>query len=571
VTAGHRTPGKAGIAIRGVRAEQSKPNRRTPATPQRTVASLTRVEAFLLARNILVLAGLLAGGAIVWYEIYHSGQPLWWNTAWQIGYGQLLLAMAVLIGAHLATGRARRDGMADLYASFPTSAGTRTISHLTALAGTALPSLILVGAATATAELSGAAGSPSVATLATGLLLVIAAGAVGVAIATRFPHPIAGIIVALALFISSATTHVAPAAGIWLVPWEWAQDQLGFLPGPLTGYPPLGAHAAELAGIAVLAGAVALIVTAQRAPLRAGLAATGVLAVAVACLAGAVELRPIPTAELDHLVSDVADPGSVQHCTTSRHVQYCLYPGFGVQLPALEAPVDGVLARVPALPARPLTIAQVATINLSDATLTHGHSSQQLATWTAQLARPARLPANANPALTIDQYVGSWPAGGANLTAARFTVALAAAEWAVNLPPSGPRFCQPLNQAREAIAIWLAIQATQASPAQVQGGRYFLGSAPGPAGGPGPWPVSQLAPVMSTTGDLLGEAMTRLPQAKVEHVIRASWSTWLNWHTTEAQLAAALGIQVPRAPAHHHHVTTSGGRQPPPAMQVCTG
>jgi hypothetical protein len=568
VTAGHRTPGKAGIAIRGVRAEQSKPSRRTPATPLRTVASLTRVEAFLLARNILVLAGLLAGGAIVWYEIYHSGQPLWWDTAWQIGYGQLLLAMAVLIGAQLATGRARRDGMADLYASFPTSAGTRTISHLAALAGTALPSLLLIGAATATAELSGAAGSPSVATLATGLLLVIAAGAVGVAIATRFPHPVAGIIVALALFISSATTHVASAAGIWLVPWEWAQDQLGFLPGPLTGYPPLGAHAAELAGIAVLAGAVALIVTAQRAPLRAGLAATGVLAVAVVCLAGAVELRPIPTAELDHLVSDVADPGSVQHCTTSMHVQYCLYPGFGVQLPALEAPVDGVLARVPALPARPLTIAQVATINLSDATLTHGHSRQQLAAWNAQLRRP-RPPANSSPALTIEDYVGSWPLG-AGVADARFTVALAAAEWAVNLPPSGPRFCQPLNQAREAIAIWLAIQATQASPAQVQGGRVSIGNAPGQAGGPGSGPFSQLAPLLSTTGDLLGEAMARLPQAKVDHVLRASWSTWLNWHTTEAQLAAALGIQVPRAPAQHTRVTTSGGRQPPPT-QVCRG
>jgi hypothetical protein len=565
VTADNWAPGKVGTTTRG-NEEQFKPSARTPTTPLRTVLSLTRVEAFLLARSILVLAGLLAGGALVWYEMHHSGEPLWWNTAWQIGYGQLLLAMAVLIGAQLATGRARRDGMDDLYASFPTSAGTRTLAHLTGLAGAALPSLLLIGAATAAAELSGAAGSPSVATLAAGLLMVIAAGAVGVAIGTQFPHPMAGLIAALVLLlVPFSQSNSLSSAVVWVYAWM-LPDQLGSFPGPVPGYPPAGAHAAEMAGIAALAGIVALMVTTQRARLRAGLATAGVLTVAVVCLAGAVQLQPIPTADLNHLVSDIADPASVQHCTTNRHVQYCLYPGFGVQLPVLETAVDGVLAHVPALPARPLTIAQTATINLSDGTLTDGHSKQQLAAWNSQLQRP-RPPANASPALTIDEYVGSWPAGGQNLTAARYTLALAAAEWAVNLPPSGTRFCQPLNQAREAIAIWLAIQATQASAAQVQGGRLFIGSSPGQAGPPGS-PFSQLAPILSTTGDLLGEAMTRLPQAKVDQVIRASWSTWLNWHTTETQLAAALGIHVPRAPAQHTHTTTSGGQQAPP-MQVC--
>ena len=35
-------------------------------------------------------------------------------------------------------------------------------------------------------------------------------------------------------------------------------NQLASLPGPLAGYPPAGAHALELAGLAVLAGIVAL-------------------------------------------------------------------------------------------------------------------------------------------------------------------------------------------------------------------------------------------------------------------------------------------------------------------------
>ena len=84
--------------------------------------SLARVEAYLLVRNLLVLAGLVAAGALVWV-LFGSVQPLWWNAAWQIGFGQLVLGMAVLAAAQLAAGRARRDGMADLYASFPATAG----------------------------------------------------------------------------------------------------------------------------------------------------------------------------------------------------------------------------------------------------------------------------------------------------------------------------------------------------------------------------------------------------------------------------------------------------------------
>ena len=98
---------------------------------------LARVEAYLLARSLLVLAGLLAGGLLVWLVI-QAEQQLWWHAAWQIGGGQLILAEAVLVAAQLAAGRARRNAMADLYGSFPATAGTRTLAHLAALAGVAM-------------------------------------------------------------------------------------------------------------------------------------------------------------------------------------------------------------------------------------------------------------------------------------------------------------------------------------------------------------------------------------------------------------------------------------------------
>src|SRR5215469_15948728 len=142
-------------------------------TTTRTVLNVARVEAALLVRSVLVLAGLVAAGALVWVLI-HPAEPLWWNTTWEIGDGQLVFGMAVLVAAQLTAGRARRDGMADLYASFPATAGTRTVGQLVGLAGAVPASLLLIGAATVTVRLVGAIGAPSVTVLAGGLLLVIA-------------------------------------------------------------------------------------------------------------------------------------------------------------------------------------------------------------------------------------------------------------------------------------------------------------------------------------------------------------------------------------------------------------
>ena len=198
---------------------------RSQAPRLRTLQALARTEAFLLARSLLVLAGLVAGGLLIWLLI-HPVQPLWWNAAWEIGDGQFALAIGVLVAAQLAAGRARRNGMADLYASFPATAGTRTLAHLAGLVGAVPASLLLMGVAAVAVQLRGAIGAPGIVVLAGGLLLVIAAGAAGIAIGTRFPHPLAGLLGALALFLSSTLFQ---GGIIWLLPWEIKQDDLGEL------------------------------------------------------------------------------------------------------------------------------------------------------------------------------------------------------------------------------------------------------------------------------------------------------------------------------------------------------
>jgi ABC-type Co2+ transport system permease subunit len=67
------------------------------------------------------------------------------------------------------------------------------------------------------------------------------------------------------------------------------------------------------------------------------------------------------------------------------------------------------------------------------------------------------------------------------------------------------------------------------------------------------WGASYVTPagVPQTTaaGYRLASAMTSLPEQEVARVLKSAWATWLNWHTTDAQLAAALGIRMPAVPA----------------------
>jgi hypothetical protein len=546
-----------------------------PPAGRRTVLRLARAEAAMLGRGPLVLAGLLAGAILIWILIA-ALQPLWWRASWDIGSGQVVLGMAVLVSAQLAAGRARRDGMTDLYASFPVSPGRRTLAHLAGLAGAVPASVLLAGAGAAFVQSRGAIGTANIAVLASGVLLVVTAGAAGTALGTRFAHPLAGVIGALVLLITSVTTHLASGAGIWLLPWEIHQDQLAFLPGSLPGYPPVAGHALELASLAALAGIAALVVTSSRARPRATLALAGLLAVALTGVAGVVQFQPIPAASLNRLVTQIADPPAGQKCTAVNRVRYCLYPAFGRDLRPLEPPVNGVLAHLPARPAEPLAIEQTIFPSL-DPTLTHGHPQAQVSSW---LARARRAPANGITEPAVYLTVGSWPATSGQLSAARFQIALAAADWAVRLPfPVGNGMsCVPFGQARAAIAIWLALQAVHGSPGE------FSGGLSGPHGLPpftvvsnttvatwnypglGEGSLTGQLPQYTAADYLLANAMLGRPARTVTGVLAGSWNRWLNPRVTDAQLAAALGIKMPPTPTPAAGARIVG---PAPESAVC--
>jgi hypothetical protein len=547
----------------------------------RTVVSLARIEAMQLVRNVLVLGGLLASGVVVWLFVHHV-QPLWWNSGWQVGYGQTILSLTVLIAAQLATARSRRDGLAELYRSFPSSTGRRTLAHLIGVAGAVPASLVLIGAATTVFELHHVIGTPNLAVLVGGVLLVLAAGAIGVAIGVRFAHPLAGVLGAFVWFVPFSQSNRFNSAGEWLFPWV-KPPQLDSLPGPLAGYPPAAAHAFELAAIVAFAGLVALAMSAAVRRQRLGLIAGAVAAIAAIVVAGGLQLQPISTTDLDRAVTQVTNTGSAQHCTTTNGVRYCLFPGFASMLPSLKGPVNGVLARVPAKGARTLTISQASGLSVvDDATLTHGQPRQQVDSWQRQLRNaPVNLPSSAAVYVTL----GSWPAKGQQADA-QFDLALGAAEWAVDLPTNtgdqtqGPQNaqCVPLNQAREAIAIWLAGQATKLPSTRfvshgpevvsfVRGSVSVVDwSYPGEADDY----LASLGPQTTAAGYLLAQAMTNLPAEHVRSVLAADWDRWISGHATDTQLAAALGIAMPTVPSVPVGATVTPGPGAPPPQPVCT-
>lgn len=86
--------------------------------------------------------------------------------------------------------------------------------------------------------------------------------------------------------------------------------------------------------------------------------------------------------------------------------------------------------------------------------------------------------------------------------------------------------------------------------------------------------LTGVVPQLTAAGYLLAAAMTSLPEQKVSQVLDGAWATWLNWHTTDAQLATALGIRMPSVPSlpmpPPGTAIGQGGQGNAPQNPVCT-
>ena len=230
-----------------------------------------RREALWLARSPLVLAGLAVAAWLIWlndrvHVFAYGGTQLtfWWYADVSIVACLLAAGGGVLMAAQLAASRARRDQMEQLYASYPASTAVRTGAQLVSVTGPVVLAVAVTGIAWAWLDSNGTLGAPRLWVLGAGLLLIAAAGTIGVALGTWLGHPMAGILVVLALglieinlTLSVANPVHLPGGTAWLFPWSDPGSVLATLPGMTVPYPP-PAHLAELAALIALAVVAAL-------------------------------------------------------------------------------------------------------------------------------------------------------------------------------------------------------------------------------------------------------------------------------------------------------------------------
>lgn len=559
-----------------------------------------RAEAARLCTNPLVLTGVGVAAALVWWNS-RASVPQWWVWEVQIDSTMLVLAGTVLIAAQLAVGRVRRDHATALYDSYPTSARGRTAAHLVGLAGPIALAALLTVAAVIWLDLLGPVGTPRLAVLAQGLLLVALGGAIGTALGRFFPHPMAGILAVIVLGVAEADLLLQrsgpvqlPGGTAWLLPWT-QPVVLRWLPGPTSMIPPV-AHLPWLASLTALAALAALLKVGPRPRLIKWTALTMAGCLAVAGWSGWDQTRPDVGAQ-EGLAYRVTHPVQVERCTLLQRVRYCAYPGFGSDVPRWAAVVNGVLGRLPSPVSKPLVVRQVVDVDVYTTGLYGGYPPATA----AQLSENSRLDAELSRFVNAESHdphliLGSstppvyvdinWGAG--SMTGAyQLGLAMQAARWVTGLPTTwqrsasyscGPNCgglvqiaCLPLGQARGVIALWLAAMATPATLTAFvsQLGAGFEASKVGHnwistySG----WTNHGYQAALPYTGQaaVLTEAMLRLPVQQVETVLAGRWPDWLSPRATDTQLAAALGIQMPHPPTPIESASTRAQ----PASPVC--
>lgn len=559
------------------------------------IVLLGRTEAARLCLNPILLASVVISLASVWWNS-RSVVPQWWVWDVKTGTCLLVIAGAVLVAVHLAAGRVRRDDAGLLYASYPTSAYARMWAHVLGLVGPLLVTAVLVAGTVTWVSLLAPVGVPRLSVLAQGLLLVALGGAIGLALGSWLPHPMAGVLAVIVagaaeadlVFPLSAPIQL-PGGMVWLFPWNQPSVLAG-LPGPTAAIPPTS-HLAWLTALIALAITAALW---RVAPRRRLVALVAIGFAAAAGWSGWTQTRPVPDAQAN-LIYQATHPGRLEQCVNMHGIRYCAYPGFEPDVTRWAEVVDRVLSRLPDHSKRVLVVRQVVDANFELPPLYVGYQfpfalalrlSNELAKFQQSLHSDSHLIAGSSvPPVYVDTEWGS----GSMVGPYQLSLAMQAAWWAVGLPTtqrigtyaSGnstvqfPVSCLAAGQAREAIAIWLAASDTPAARAAFNDG-LALGYSPGKVGST--WiavsngvpltAVGGYAPTLRFTsqGAALAVAMLKLPESRVEAVLAARWPGWLRPQVTDADLAAALGIRLPAAPPPPPLHGTDLGQ---PASPVC--
>jgi len=319
------------------------------------VLALALAEGRRWLRHPLLLGGV-AGALWVAFQVVATGQvPVLSRDDVEVGQALLALAAAALLVANLAGLRARRSGAEELLEALPAGTDLRAAGLLVSLAWPLALAVVLVGLDLAWLLALGAIGRPSIAELLVGPAAVALAGAIGVLLARITPSLVAGPLAVLggaALYWKVTLGADFIGRWKWLTPWV---RRTVFLPDQVIR--PAGWHLAYLIAVALACGVLALLL--QRATKRRA-AALG-LALLLAGVTASMQLVPPSVRQLAAQTQVLEHPETLQVCRPQGTISYCVFPAYQRWMGRWAAPIEGVLARVPAtVAARPLLARQQA-------------------------------------------------------------------------------------------------------------------------------------------------------------------------------------------------------------------
>ena len=512
-----------------------------PAAQRRAIVALARIEAVRLLRHpitiaaALFLAGLWVSG---WFTNQANQFPVLQDVDRDTAFGvMVLLGGAALIAGNLAVLRAHRNGTTGLGDVLVLPYPLRTAAHLLALLPLAVLAAALTLARIAVLDIAPAAGHPNPYELATGPVTVLLLGALGVLLGRLTRSAIAAPLALLAVLATLIVIPLLSGGGTarWLQPVVPQGEAV--LPLPAPAYlmaRPAGPHLAYLLGLTGLLAAAALLRSGTRA---VRVAVAGMVALTLAIAGGIAQTAPPSRAVTAARTAAMYHPAAHETCRQLGHVTYCAFGDFTRWIPAWNAVVQEVLARVPATGAwQPLTIRQRITVADSNGNSSGADINAPLAAWQAD-DRSAGTPG----AVTVGTRWGD-SRSTANL-AALVAYRLVTARGSRIAGGHGIVGAGPVCGAAGVLVVWLA---GQASPASDSGLRHLIADqdtnqeagvdfAPDEA-----IPVSVPQPELTVALEALGR-----PAGEIAARVLRSWDVLTAPRTTTQQAAHILGVPAP--------------------------
>lgn len=467
-------------------------DRPAPSAPAAAVA-LAGAEGRRLVRSPFFTGGLLLtialGVAWAWTRM-----PTWDTFGQNAGMSSLVLAAAVLIATHLATGRDRRAGAEESTRTMPTGPGRRGLAMLvvvpiTALAGAGayLIELLLLLPTWPVGAFDPWAAAAVVVIPPIGALIGLLAGRVLPGVAAGPLTSVAVVVVLFFLLLLPSGTSAVPGA-LWPVP---------DLPWEVGAPSPTGWHLLYLVGLLT---ALIALVTRRVRPLPS--IALLIAAVVLSGLAVHQQARNTIMVISDELAEPLTGVPALR-CRTHADVRYCALPHYEGWIAHWRDAVEPVASRLPPGAARP-AVRQ----------LSRGDDGRPMSPGT--------------PETTVSTSwgrIGPWAADSRSRMARDYA---ATAVGLLRRDSFQREACDAAGQHRTVAALWLLAVATPGGPARLEQGDLRL---PRVRYGP--------AEVQATLG-LLAH-----PEPEVAAYLAAHWPAVLN---PSKPALAAIGVTLKPPP-----------------------